>query len=157
MFLLGGMMPARFSPRHTPESQPCNIPLLSVARLRTRLQLIFSCYEATIASPPSWRCMSTSTRDVDHEAVSREWEGVFGIPRSRDLLAFTNARMGFIRGVEGQPDGLASITIGVEGRDEFNAILDRAREELLCGDGWINMLGVKLYFTCMGEGAKTKL
>jgi hypothetical protein len=64
---------------------------------------------------------------------------------------------GFIRGVEGQPDGLASITIGVEGRDEFNAILDRAREEGLCGDGWINMLGVKSYFTCMGEGAKTKL
>lgn len=52
---------ARFSPRYT-ESQPCNIPLLSVARLRIRLQLIFSCYEATIASPPSWRCMSTSTR-----------------------------------------------------------------------------------------------
>lgn len=94
---------------------------------------------------------------MDHEAASREWEDIFGIPRSRDLLAFTNAQMGFIRGVGGQPDGLASITTGVEGRDEFNAILDRAREEGLCGDGWINILGVKLYFTCMGEGAKTKL
>ena len=95
--------------------------------------------------------------DVDHEAASREWGDIFGIPRSRNLLAFTNARMRFIRGVEGQPDGLASITIGVEGRDELNAILDRAREEWLCGDGWINMLGVKWHFTCMGEGAKTKL
>ena len=72
------------------------------------------------------------------------------------LLSIPNARMGFIRGVEGQPDGLVPITIGVEGRDEFNAILDRAREEGLCGDEWINMLGVKWYFTCMGEGAKTK-
>ena len=52
--------------------------------------------------------------DVDHEAASREWEDVFGILRSRDFLAFTNARMGFIRGVEGQPDGLVPITIGVE-------------------------------------------
>lgn len=77
---------------------------------------------------------------MDHEAASREWEDIFGIPRSRDLLAFTNAQMGFIRGVGGQPDGLASITTGVEGRDEFNAILDRAREEGLCGDGWINIL-----------------
>ena len=73
--------------------------------------------------------------DVDHEAASREWEDVFGILRSRDILAFTNARMGFIRGVEGQPDGLVPITIGVEGQDEFNAVLDRAREEGLCGDG----------------------
>ena len=95
--------------------------------------------------------------DVDREAASREWEDIFGIPRSRGLFAFANARMGFIRGVEGQPDGLASIAIGVDGRDEFNTILDRAREEGLCGDGWINMLGVKWYFTCMGEGAKRKL
>ncbi|OCL14231.1 hypothetical protein AOQ84DRAFT_309289, partial [Glonium stellatum] len=94
--------------------------------------------------------------DVDHEAASREWEEIFGIPRSRDLLAFTNARMGFIRGVEGQPDGLMSITIGVEGQDKFNAILDRAREEGLCGDGWINILGVKWYFIYLGEGAETK-
>lgn len=95
--------------------------------------------------------------DVDHEAASREWEDISGIPRSRDLLAFTNSRMGFIRGVEGQLDGLVSITIGVEGRDEFNAILDRAREEGLCGDEWINMLGVRWYFACVDEGAKTKL
>lgn len=94
---------------------------------------------------------------MDHEAAAREWEDIFGIPRSRDLLAFTNARIGFICGVEGQPDGLVPITIGAEGRDEFNAILDRAREEGLCGDGHINMLGVKWYFTCMDEGAKTKL
>jgi hypothetical protein len=157
MFLLGGMMPARFSPRHTSESQPCDIPLSPWHACGPD----YSSYSAAMKRRSHFHLHGVVCRlapgDVDHEAVSREWEDIFGIPRSRDLLAFTNARMGFIRGVEGQPDGLASITIGVEGRDEFNAILDRAREEGLCGDGWINMLGVKLYFTCMGEGAKTKL
>lgn len=41
----GGMIPeidshSLIPPRYTSESQPCNIPLLSVARLRTWLQLI---------------------------------------------------------------------------------------------------------------------
>ncbi|KAF2237804.1 hypothetical protein EV356DRAFT_509686 [Viridothelium virens] len=92
-----------------------------------------------------------SPHDSATEAASRQWEEIFGIPRSRDLLAFTNARLGFIRGEEGQPEGLVSITIAVEGKERFNGILQRASGAGLCGDGWINMCGVKWYFVEAGE------
>jgi hypothetical protein len=84
---------------------------------------------------------------------------MFGVVRSRDLLAFTNARVGFIRGAEGQPEGIVSMTIGVTGKDKLQGILDRARKAGLLGeDGWVKLLGVKWYFylATLGE-AKTKL
>ncbi|KAF2200301.1 hypothetical protein GQ43DRAFT_432638 [Delitschia confertaspora ATCC 74209] len=96
--------------------------------------------------------------DVGHEAAAKQWEDIFGVTRSRDLLAFTNARLGFIRGLEGQPEGLASITVGVNGKDKLAGILERASEKGLCGDGWINMIGVKWYFVLTGVGdSKGKL
>jgi len=91
--------------------------------------------------------------DTDTEAAARRWEGVFGVPRVRDELAFTNARMRFTSGEKGKPEGLESITIAVEGEQRMAGILDRAREEGLCGDGWINMVGVKWYFVpASGDG-----
>ncbi|KAK7185931.1 hypothetical protein DPSP01_009919 [Paraphaeosphaeria sporulosa] len=90
--------------------------------------------------------------DLGHEAAARRWEEVFGVGRSRDLLAFTNARLGFVRGQDGEREGLVSVTVGVNGTREFHAILDRADKAGLCGDGWINMCGVKFYFTLTGHG-----
>ncbi|KAF2193873.1 hypothetical protein K469DRAFT_548688 [Zopfia rhizophila CBS 207.26] len=96
--------------------------------------------------------------DVGHEAASRQWEEIFGVVRNRDLLAFTNARLGFIPGSEGEPEGLVSITIGVCGKDKFDAILDRASKEGLCGNRWINMFGIKWFFVLTGYGeGKCKL
>lgn len=96
--------------------------------------------------------------DVGHEAAARQWEDIFGVARSRDLLAFTNARLGFIPGQEGQPEGLVSITVGVNGKDKLEAILERAKKEGLCGDGWINMCGIKWHFVLTGYGnGKVKL
>jgi hypothetical protein len=96
--------------------------------------------------------------DEDTEAAARQWEELFGVPRDRDELVFTNMRMKFIRGEKDEVERLHSITIAVEGEERFNAILDRAREEGLCGDGWINMLGVKWYFVLTGQnGGKSKL
>jgi hypothetical protein len=96
--------------------------------------------------------------DLDTQAAAQQWEQLFGVPRERDELAFTNMRMKFIRCGEGEAEGLESITIAVEGEDRFNAILDVAREEGLCGDGWINMLGVKWYFMLVDDGGcKSKL
>jgi hypothetical protein len=89
--------------------------------------------------------------DYNHEAAARQWEELFGVSRSRDLLAFTNARLGFVPGREGEPEGLVSITIGVNGKEKLDGILSRAREEGLCGDGWINMCGVKWYFVLTGH------
>ncbi|ORX96645.1 hypothetical protein BCR34DRAFT_628784 [Clohesyomyces aquaticus] len=90
--------------------------------------------------------------DVGHEAAARQWEEVFGVARSRDLLAFTNARLGFIPGREGEPEGLVSITVGVNGREKLDAILERARKRGVYDDGWINMCGVKWHFVLTGHG-----
>jgi hypothetical protein len=96
--------------------------------------------------------------DVDTQAAARQWEELFDVPRKEDELSFTNMRMKFIGGGEGEAEGLESITIAVEGEEKFNAILDAAREEGLCGDGWINMLGVKWFFVLIGkENGKIKL
>ena len=96
--------------------------------------------------------------DLGHEAAASQWEDIFGVARSRDLLAFTNARLGFVPGREGESEGLVSITVGVNGRAKLEGILERAREQRVCGDGWINMCGIKWYFvlTAVGE-AKGKL
>jgi len=89
--------------------------------------------------------------DIDTEAAARQWKEIFGVDMSRDLLAFTNVRMGFVRGQEGKSEGLESITVAVNGKDRFNKILQLASEEGLCGDGWINMCGVKWYFVLAGD------
>jgi hypothetical protein len=95
--------------------------------------------------------------DTDHEGAARQWEETFGVARSRDLLAFTNARMGFIAGRQGQPEGLVSITVGVQGKDKLAAIMERAIEAGACADGRrIHMLGVKWDFTLVGSRAETK-
>ncbi|KAF1941689.1 hypothetical protein EJ02DRAFT_192963 [Clathrospora elynae] len=90
--------------------------------------------------------------DLGHEAAARQWEDVFGVARSRDLLAFTNARLGFIPGKEGQPEGLVSITVGVNSKYEYDAILERARIAGVCRIGCIDMCGVKWYLTLTGHG-----
>jgi hypothetical protein len=93
--------------------------------------------------------------DYDHEAAARQWEEIFGVERSRDLLAFTNARIGFVPGQRGRSEGLVSLTIGVKGRDKLDAILRRAREAGVCDDGGVQMCGVKWNFVLTGhEDAK---
>ena len=67
-------------------------------------------------------------------------------------MAFTNARMGFIPGREGEPEGLVSITIGVKGQKRLDRIYEKAKEHgLQVEHGGINMVGVKWHFTHMGE------
>src|ERR1700742_813292 len=61
--------------------------------------------------------------DDDTEGAARQWEETFGIVRRKDLLCFTNARMGFVAGLKGQPDGIHSITIAVEGKERLERML----------------------------------
>ena len=84
--------------------------------------------------------------DADTGGAARQWSEIFGIGTSGDLLAFTNTRMGFVRGQERKPEGLDCITMAVNGKDRFEGILERASKEGLCGDGWINMCGVRWCF-----------
>ncbi|KIW07617.1 hypothetical protein, variant 3 [Verruconis gallopava] len=90
--------------------------------------------------------------DWDTEGASRQWESIFGVGMSRDLVAFTNARMGFVRGQEGKPEGLDSITISVNDGARLDGILQRASDLGLCGDGFVNMCNVKWYFRYAGGG-----
>ena len=84
--------------------------------------------------------------DSDVGAATKQWEDMFGIPRSGNELYFANARVTFLPGSEGQVEGLTSITIAVQGRDRMAQILESARKEGLCGDLWIEMLGARWYF-----------
>ena len=62
--------------------------------------------------------------------------------------------MGFLRGEEGKPEGMESISIGVRCRGEVDRILQRAMDRGLQVDPvrrWIEMLGVRWYFSNTGE------
>lgn len=78
--------------------------------------------------------------------AAQQWEDYFGVQREGNQLRFTNARLKFITGVEGQPEGLESITIQIKGKKKFEQTLAMAAKEGLCGDDWTNLLGVKWYF-----------
>lgn len=89
--------------------------------------------------------------DYGHEAAARQWEEIFGVARSRDLLAFTNARVGFVPGREGRTEGLVSITVGVRGQEKLDAILRRARQANVCMDGRVEICGVQWLFVLAGH------
>ena len=101
--------------------------------------------------------MRLAPGDWDTEGASRQWETVFGVGMSRDLVAFTNARMGFTRGQEGKPEGLESITITVNGGDKMDGILQRGKEAgVLNPDGSLQMLSVKWYIRFAGGAPMPK-
>ena len=83
--------------------------------------------------------------------AAQQWEDYFGIKREEGQLLFTNARVKFIAGVEGQPEGLDSITIQIKGRKRFERTLELVAKEGLSGDGGTNLLGVKWYFVLDDE------
>ncbi len=83
---------------------------------------------------------------TDVEGATRQWHDFFGINREENQLLFTNANLKFVAGVVGQPEGLESITIQVKGKKRLEKVLERASKEGACGDGWVNLLGLKWYF-----------
>ena len=90
--------------------------------------------------------------DYGHEAAARQWEEIFGVARSRDLLAFTNARLGFVPGRKGCAEGLISITVGVAKQKELDALLNRALSSGMCNNGCVKMCGVQWNFVLTGHG-----
>ncbi|KMU84561.1 hypothetical protein CIHG_02345 [Coccidioides immitis H538.4] len=93
--------------------------------------------------------------DLDIEAALNQWEEVFGVPRTRENLQFTNAWMSFVEGKEGASDGLVSITIAVQGKQKLDRIFSAARSfGLPHGDGWIDMLGLRWHFVLSNDAAK---
>lgn len=80
------------------------------------------------------------------QAAAQRWQSIFGIRSQGNHLLFTNAQLKFVNGVQGQPEGLESLTIRVKGKDRLERILDTARREGLYRDGIVEMLGVKWFF-----------
>jgi len=124
------------------------------------INLPFETYERTMRRNTDLSIVGVQLRlkpgDLGGEDAARQWRDVFGVPMSRDLGAFTNARLGFLAGKEGKREGMEAITIAVKGRKRLDDILKRVAEEGLCGDGWTNMLGIRWYFTYAGEPVEAR-
>jgi hypothetical protein len=88
--------------------------------------------------------------ESDVEEAARQWENLFGVRKvGRGEVGFTNAKMVFLEGIEGEEEGIKEIVIGVEGQGRLEGILRRARSEGLevipevgGGAGTFKMLGV---------------
>lgn len=90
--------------------------------------------------------------DPGSELAATQWQDTFGVSRVRDLLGFTNARVGFLRGSEGEQEGIVSVTVGVHGQRRKDALLKRARERGVVGsDGGVVMCGVRWNFSLTGD------
>ncbi|KIV97450.1 hypothetical protein PV10_01201 [Exophiala mesophila] len=85
------------------------------------------------------------------QAAAQRWNHLFGVPSQANNLLFTNAKLDFVNGVQGQPEGLERITIQVDGKDRLERILNIARREGVYKDGAVEMLGVKWNFI-VGDG-----
>ena len=84
--------------------------------------------------------------DTAVERAAQQWSNLFAIPVNENTLSLTNGRIAFVQGKAGEKAGIVSISIAVERKEKFDAILDFASKNGLCGDGWINMVGIKWYF-----------
>ena len=103
--------------------------------------------------------------DTDVDGAVAQWSSLFGVPASRQTskdglpvdLTFTNCSMRFVAGEEGRSEGLVSVTVGVDGKEELQGIKDRAKKEGVWRDekggggkdGWVDMVGVKWYLVSM--------
>lgn len=96
--------------------------------------------------------------ETDTQVAAEYWEKTFGVRRNGEDVKFTNARIGFIKGQEGEADGIVSITIGVEGKKRLEEIIWRAKlEKLLTSDNQISMLGIDWKFTLIETDKKCRL
>ncbi|KIW93206.1 uncharacterized protein Z519_05811 [Cladophialophora bantiana CBS 173.52] len=89
---------------------------------------------------------------TDVDAAAQQWQDYFGVEKQGSELLFTNARLNFVPGVDGLPEGLESLIIEVKGKERLDKMLEVVRKEGLCGDGWTNLLGVKWHFVLRDDG-----
>ena len=98
--------------------------------------------------------------DQHTRGAAKQWEDVFGVKSQNDEAVFTNARMRFREGVEGMPEGIVEVRIGVEGTETLRNVLETARTEGLQVDeseGSVEMLGVRFMFENVDGKVNSKL
>ncbi|KAK2741378.1 hypothetical protein FQN57_005662 [Myotisia sp. PD_48] len=87
--------------------------------------------------------------DSDIQAAVQQWTDTFSVPKGNGpSLAFTNADMSFVPGLEGYSEGISSITLSTEGDDRLKrAFWEAQKLGLPCdqAQGWVDMLGVRWY------------
>jgi hypothetical protein len=98
--------------------------------------------------------------DQDIRGAAKQWEDVLGVNAQENAVVYSIARMDFVKGVEGQPEGIVEIVIGVEGDERLSGILERAKEQgckVEKGQGTVEMLGVRFIFVEVPKVAESKL
>jgi hypothetical protein len=102
--------------------------------------------------------------DHDVEGAARQWEYLFGVKRAaRGEVGFTNARMLFLEGSDGEKEGLKEIVVGVEGEEKLSGLLERAGSEGLQiveepgRAGTFAILGVRWRFVLLDARIKSQL
>jgi len=148
----GGMMPELDSHKPSPTNPT---PLEDVFSPWHPCGSDYEQYSAGMKRCSHLRLLGATCRlspgQTDTEAAAGLWEKYFGVRRESSDLVFTNARLKFVPGVHGQPEGLESVTVEIKGKERFDKALDVVSKEGLCGDGWANILGVKWYFVLSSE------
>ena len=121
----------------------------------------YNAYSAGMKRCSHLKLLSATLRlapgQTEVQSATRQWQDYFGIQAKGDELLFTNARIRFVPGEEGQIEGLESITIEVSGKERFERMLELVNREGLCGNGWTNLLGVKWYFVLKEEHGRQRL
>ncbi len=157
--IAGGMMPELDSHRPSPQNPT---PLESPFSPWHACGSDFDRYSAAMRRCSHLKLVGATCRlapsrpkKTDVEQAAQQWQDYFGVEREgNDRLKFTNARLTFVPGVEGLPEGLESITIAVKGKNRLDKLLEVVSREGLCGDGWTNLLGLRWYFVLQEEDAE---
>ncbi|KAH6679096.1 hypothetical protein B0J14DRAFT_579997 [Halenospora varia] len=87
--------------------------------------------------------------DDDIVGATRQWENLFGVPRgdTKGECQFTNAKLIFLPGREGEKDGLIEVCIGAETDAQLTDINVRAKANgVLNEDGQVEMIGIRWKF-----------
>ncbi|KAH8693988.1 hypothetical protein BGW36DRAFT_384090 [Talaromyces proteolyticus] len=155
----GSVIPELDSHKPSPENRE---PVLSTFSPWHACGLDYQRYSAAMARSSYLQIIQVTCRlaagENDPESAAQKWEHIFGVQSKGSELVFTNMRMSFVKGVDGLPEGLESITVGVYGESNLNRILERAQEEGIYENGAVAMLGIQWYFSPLSNDvAKSKI
>jgi hypothetical protein len=91
--------------------------------------------------------------ETDTQNAAGRWETIFDVKRNEESIEFTNSKIRFIKGEDGQADGIVTITIGVEGKSRLEEIFWRAKLERATSTqpACLAMLGVTWRFILVGK------
>lgn len=109
-------------------------------------------YSAAMARTSHLQMLEATCRlatGTDPEEAARKWQTMFGVKKNGSTVVFSNMRLRFTKADRNQPDGLESITVGIQGRKVYQDVLRRADEAGVLQDGRARMLGINWHFVAL--------